>query len=57
MNAYYSLKDRLDSHIYKTYLSCKAEILGVHDRESHVGSKKFRQNVLCPILNFLADFH
>ena len=46
-NAYYFHNDRLDSHIYKTYLSHKAEIQGVHDRDSHVG-RKFRQKNCVP---------
>ena len=51
-NAYYSHDDRLDSHIYKTYLSHKAEIQGVHDRDSHVG-EKFRQKFRVPYSTFL----
>ena len=44
--------DRLDSQIYKTYLSHKAEIQGVHDRDSHVG-EKFRQKLCVPYSTFL----
>ena len=51
-NAYYSHDDRLDSHIYKTYLSHKAEMQGVHDQHSHVG-KKFRQKFRVPYSTFL----
>ena len=42
-NAYYTHQDRIDSHIYKTYLSPEATKKGVQDKSSYLG-KKFARN-------------
>ena len=51
-NAYYTHEDRLNSHIYKTYLSPEAVAKGVRDRSTYLG-KKFRQKFRTPYNIFL----
>ena len=43
-DAYYYHQDRLDSHIFKTYLSSEAAEKGVQDRSTYLG-KKFRHDI------------
>ena len=51
-NAYYTHQDRIDSHIYKTYLSPEAIQKGVQDKSTYLG-KKFRQKYRTPYNFFL----